>query len=533
MAVTTPAGIRDVDVVVVGSGPGGLSAATHLAVAGRRVLVVEARDVPGGHMSSLRRGGYAFDIGLHYTITERAQRYLAPLGLDLVFRDYDPAQNFRVVLPGVDVVVPRGMDAFREQLVLAFPGERETVDTFLHTVQELTAAMRELQHHAGVLGLPTLPWRARSLVRHARSTLGGYLDSLNASPQLKAVLGLHVGTMGTEPARLSLPAYAVVLAYYLEGASYPEGGAQRITDGLVDELHRHGGAVLTGHEVTQVLVSGRQVRGVTVAPTGYDTASENGFDVLAPVVVAAGDLRRTVLELVPDGALPARLLHRVRGAELPLPDAGIFLVLDRDLRAEGVPVSVQYVLDGPDVDAAYAALRHGQQPPVTGLFLSPASLVDPTNDSLCRPGQTNLQLLTVSSPSHRYWGVEPGASTGARYAARKRELRDRLLGLADRLVPGIAESVAFEETFTPLAEERWMGVSGGQSYGLAFTPAQLMTRPGPRTPLRGLFLAGAATRTGHGLVGTLAGGAAAAAAVLGIPEHELLARRPQRALAAV
>lgn len=533
MAVTAPAGLRDADVVVVGSGPGGLSAATHLAVAGRRVLVVEARDVPGGHLTALRRGGYSFDIGLQYTVAEDAQRLLAPLGLDLAFRDYDPAMNFRVVLPGADVAVPQGLAGFREQLLLAFPGERDAVDAFAGTVRELAAAARGLQRRPGVLGIPTLPWRARSLVRHARSTLGSYLDSLHASPQLKAVLGLHVTTMGTEPARLSLVAYTLVLDHYLQGASYPEGGAQRVTDGLVDELHRHGGAVLTGHEAIQILVSGQQVRGVRVARTGYDTPSETSFDVLAPVVVAAGDLRRTVLELVPEGALPERVVRRVRGAELPLPVAGMFLVLDRDLRAEGLPVAGQHLLEDPDVDRAFAALRHGQEPPSVGVTLCPTSLVDPTNGMLCGPGQTNLQLLTVSSPSHRYWGVEPGAPAGARYAARKRALRDRLLGLADRLVPGIEDSVAFEETFTPLAEERWMRVSGGQAYGLAFTPAQLMARPGPKTSLRGLFLAGAATRTGHGLVGTLAGGAAAAAAVLGIPEHELLARRPQRALTSV
>ncbi|MGN6334330.1 MAG: phytoene desaturase family protein [Motilibacteraceae bacterium] len=531
MAVPTPAGLRDADVVVIGSGSGGLSAATHLAVAGRRVLVVEARDVADGHLTALQRGGYSFDVGLQFTVAREAQHLLAPLGLDIAFRDYDPAMNFRVVLPGADVAAPRGLPGFREQLLLAFPGERDTVEAFLRTVRELEAAMRGLQQHPGVLGLPALPWRARSLLRHARSTLGGYLDALHASPQLKAVLGLHVVTMGTEPARLSLVAYAVVLSHYLQGASYPEGGAQRIADGLVHELHRHGGAVLTGHEVTQILVSGKQVRGVRVSPTGYDSASETSFDVLAPVVVAAGDLRRTVLELVPDGALPERVVRRVRSAELPLPVAGMFLVLDRDLRAEGVPVAGQHVLEDPDVDRAFAALRHGQQPPAMSLTLCPTSLVDPTDAALCAPGQTNLQLLTISSPSHRYWGVEPGAAAGARYAARKRELRGRLLGLADRLVPGIEDSLAFEETFTPLVEERWMRVSGGQSYGLAFTPSQLMSRPGPKTSLRGLFLAGAATRTGHGLVGTLAGGAAAAAAVLGIPEHELLARRPQRALA--
>lgn len=533
MAVTAPAGIRDVDVVVIGSGAGGLAAATHLAVAGRRVLVVEARDVPGGHISALRRGGYSFDIGLHFTVAGEARRYLEPLGVDVEFRDYDPAANFRLDTPGVDLALPPGLDALREQLALAFPGEIPAIDAFLGTVRELDAAMAEVQHRPGLLELPTLPWRARSLLRHARTSLRSYLDTLHVSPGLAAALTIHLGTLAVEPTRVSLVAYAAAFALWTRGVSYPEGGAQRITDGMLDSLHRHGGAVLTGHEVTEVLVTGRQVRGVRVAPARYDTASEDSYEILAPVVVAAGDLRSTVLDLVPEDALPSRLLHRVRSAELPLPLAGMFLVLDRDLRAEGQKATVRYVSDGADGDRAWAALRHGRPAPPVGVMLSPASLVDPGNTALCRPGQTNLQLITVASPNHRYWGIEPGVPTGARYVARKRELRDRLLALAGRVVPGIESSIAFEETFTPLAEERWMRVSGGQSYGLALTPGQLMLRIGPGTPLHGFFLAGAATRSGGGLVGTLAGGAAAAAAVLGVAEHELLALRPQRPLAPV
>ncbi|MGB7979824.1 MAG: FAD-dependent oxidoreductase [Candidatus Nanopelagicales bacterium] len=61
------AGLTDYDVIVIGAGPGGLRAAAHLANAGRRVLVIDAGDHVGGHMSAFTHAGYEFDIGLHYT----------------------------------------------------------------------------------------------------------------------------------------------------------------------------------------------------------------------------------------------------------------------------------------------------------------------------------------------------------------------------------------------------------------------------------------------------------------------------------
>jgi all-trans-retinol 13,14-reductase len=81
---------RDADVIVIGSGPGGLAAAAHLAVAGRRVMVVEAGDVPGGHQSSFTREGYEFDLGLHYVTPGPLRELLAPLGVPVDFTRFDP-----------------------------------------------------------------------------------------------------------------------------------------------------------------------------------------------------------------------------------------------------------------------------------------------------------------------------------------------------------------------------------------------------------------------------------------------------------
>lgn len=436
----------------------------------------------------------------------------------------DPDAMFTLEFPDMTFSVPKGVEAFRERLHAAFPEERKAVDAFLTTVGDLAAGVDAIPDRLALRQLPDTVWHTRGLVRHARSTLGGYLDTLHPSPRLRAVLCWLNGTCALPPSRLSLITYARVVSGYLQGSYYPCGGGSAITQELARVIREHGGEVELGTEVSSILVNDGAVRGVRVRPASLDVAPEPARDILAPVVVSAMDIKRTFLDLLPASAVSPTLLRRVRGYEMALPLFVVYLVLDRDLRAQGHPNTTTMLFEGDDLEAMYADAAAGETLPGVGASVIYASLADPDNPRLCRPGQTNLQLMTVDTARHDVWGAFPGGGRTRRYEARTQQLRDRLVSLADRDIPGIAASIAFETTATPIAEERYMRCSGGTSYGIAATPRQSMLgRPGPKTPISGLFLAGASTRTAHGLVGTLNGGVAAAAAVTGVPVAELLA----------
>src|SRR5262249_10688931 len=77
----------------------------------------------------------------------------------------------------------------------------------------------------------------------------------------------------------------------------------------------------------------------------------------------------------------------------------------------------------------------------------------------------------------------------------------------DRLFPGVAKDIVYRESATPITHQRFTRATDGTGYGLAATPAQfLKNRPGYRGPLPGLYLCGASTRAGHGIVGAMMGG---------------------------
>ncbi len=514
---------HDYDVVVIGSGPGGLSAAAYLAHAGQRVLLVEARDHVGGHVSAFRHGDYEYDVGLHFTGKSMVQDVLGPLGVHLHFRDYDPDGMVRLHGPGREIAVPRGMEAFRSRLHGAFPDEAEAIDTYLTTVRLLVEDMDRLQERPHLRELPALPWKMRGLVRHATATAGGYLDSLHASPALKSTLLWPHGTMAVAPSRWSLPVAAVVLDGLTEGLSYPRGGSTSISDGLADVVRRHGGDILTGTEVSRILVERGRVRGVEIRNASYDESPLPPSEVRAPAVVSAVDVKQTYLGLLSPGEVPSRLLHRVRGYELALPLAVVYLALDRDLAREGFPNSVFEVSGTHDHDAVYRALQRGGFPDGNPVLVWIANLADPDNPRLAPPGQTNVQLMSLASPSHAWWGIAPGRGPTPRYVSRAHHVRDQMIHTAEHVIPGLRDAIVQEESATPISSERLMRVAGGTSYGPAFTPRQTWTRLGASSPVRGLFHAGATVRPSSGVAPALLSGLLAASAVTGMPVAELRA----------
>ena len=277
-----------------------------------------------------------------------------------------------------------------------------------------------------------------------------------------------------------------------------------------------------------------------VRSASQDAAAEPPCELLAPVVVSAMDIKATFLDLLPAGAVPSALRHRVRGYEMPFPLSVLYLVLDRDLRAEGHPNTNTFLFAGDDIEAMYSAAQAGELPAELGAGIveptraefgagiSYASLADPDNSRLCRPGQSNLQVIAIDTARHDAWGVSPGGGRTGRFDARVKDLRDRLVALADRRHPG-------HRLLDRLRDDRHAD-RGGALHALYRRhlvrhrrhpaaddagPARA-ENPDPRD----CFLPGPAHRTGHGLAGTLAGGVAAAAAVTGTPMAELLASTP-------
>jgi phytoene desaturase len=508
------------DVIVVGSGPGGLVTAALCARAGKRVLVLDGHYVAGGNATTFRRRRFEFDVGIHY-LGDCGPDGLIPRILDACgatgvrFRPMDPELE-QLQFPDLAFTIPRDKAAFETRLHALFPAERRGIRRYFRLLDQVDAMQGSLGAPGWQRALAAL--RKPLVLRWANRSLGEFLDSCTRDRRLRAILTAQNGTYGVAPSRVSAVLHAGLADHYFaSGGWYPEGGGQVLADHLAEAIEAAGGHIRLRATVTGINVEGPRVTGVTFEHKHLGTRT-----VRAPVVVSNADLKRTVLELVGAEHFPPDFVARVRDYEMALPLFVVFLGLNLPVSALPYGNANRWVFGSYDFDGEYAVLERGEMPERPFVYVATASLKDPDNTRLAPPGHTNMQLMTLAPAQPEFWGVtrtqvEDGtyeASEG--YAFRKAEVTRRVLDQAERILPDLRRHIVHQEASTPPTHTRYTRSSGGTSYGIAATPAQFLgRRPGATTAIVGLYLAGASTRSGHGIAGAMLSGVYAADRVLG------------------
>src|SRR6185436_3715719 len=163
---------------------------------GLSVLVLDRHSVAGGNATIFRRRGYEFDVGLHYVGGCHAggalPTVLAAAGAGEVrFVELDPDGYDELLLPGLRLAVPRGLDRWRERLVAAFPSERRGIDRYVRLLAQMKASL-DVWHRPGALLAQSL--RSPLLARWSLSSFAGFLRSCTRDRTLAAALAAqHVG----------------------------------------------------------------------------------------------------------------------------------------------------------------------------------------------------------------------------------------------------------------------------------------------------------------------------------------------------
>jgi phytoene dehydrogenase-like protein len=495
-------GARDYDVIVVGAGHNALVAAAYLAQGGHSVAVFERRPIVGGAVATEEHvPGYRFDLGGSAHILIRLTPIVEELGLErygLEYLELDPL--FYAPTPRGPLFIERSLDATAQGIDALYPGEGEAYARFVEQWRPFSRLVRDM-----FLSVPSPLEIGRRMIfnramgrdwKRAVGTIlrpyGEVVDEYFTEEAVKAPLVWMAAQSGPPPTEpLTAPFLLWQPLYHEGGVARPRGGSGVLTQALQRHIEAHGGKVFTGAPVSEILFEGKRAVGVRVGAQLYT----------ARAVLSGAHAVDTFDRLVPaEHRPPAASGMRVGNGF----GAILRLALDRPVRYAGLDdadnlrarTALQLLCrDRHQIDAAYADFLRGApatDPPIVAMTFSAV------DDSLAPPGGEVLWLWAQYYP----YALREGT-----WDARGDAVADSILAAFEKLAPGTRDSVVGALFQHPLWLERELGLHRGNVMHLEMSVSQMFAlRPFPgmagyRTHRRGLYICGASTHPGGGIMG--------------------------------
>jgi len=508
------------DVIVVGGGHNGLVAAGYLARAGRRVLVLEKRDVVGGAAVSEHPFGPDFTVtSLSYVVS------LLPAGMvrDLRLREhgyhvYPQGPYFAPRVDGRCLRLPDDPAARHAEIRRFSRRDADAYETWESWLGRLGRLVGPLLHeippklgskHPGDLaGQAALLAKLRrvdvraafDLTRLFTASIADLVEERFESDAMRGVLSVS-GVIGTWAGPRSAGTGFVTLHHHLDqtggqqaGWGFPRGGMGGVTQAMAAAARAFGAEIRTGSPVARIDVRGGAVAGVTLA---------DGTEFRAPTVITTAHPRISFLELLDRAELPADFVADIEAWRSRSGTVKVNFAVDR------LPVFASHPEFSPEVHGGTIVLaesldeiEHAYQEAVAGrpatlpfADICIPSVADPT---LAPSGKHVVSAFTQWVP-HGY-AAAPHTAELAAYA-------DRLVERLEAVAPGFAASVVGRQVIGPHGMEQEYGLVGGNIFHGELTPGQMFhCRPAAgyadlRTPIKGLYQAGSATHGGGGVTG--------------------------------
>ena len=466
------------DIIIIGTGLGGLTAGAKLVKAGKKVLLIEQHYVVGGCATTFKRKDYTFEVGLHEMdgLDKRDMK-------TKIFRDlgvFDKVEFLKVPEfyhfknNRIEITIPHDPEKAKEVLIGKFPTEEAGVIAYFDQI--LNAKQK-----------------AKESVGQPEKSIGEFLDSIIKDEDLKLVLLGNLGYFHDDPYSLSLNYYSVAQgSYYNGGGNFIKGGSQKLSDYLADYITENGGEVRLKHLVTEIIIENNKAVGVKYKANKKSATEVN--QVFADEIIANAAMPNVANTLLPK-EYAVKLQEKISKLETAASLLTIYIGFKKSVKDIGNKYySIFAYDDSVKTQADIKANNSGSFDKRSFTFVDYSQV-----DSALTNEEKSVGVICCID-----YFADWESLGKDEYKAKKQKVAEIYIDKLEKLISGTKEQIDYYEVATSKTVARYTLNPQGAVYGFAQTPERVMSEK--IQSVDNLYFASAWTKIGGGFSGAIFNG---------------------------
>lgn len=481
--------MQQYDFIVIGAGMGGLSVANFLAKYNKKVLVLEKHNIPGGLVTSFKRKGVHFDLGIHglYELKEGQSipQFLEFWNAPQV--EVEPLHgNLKSFIDNQEYNFEHGK--IRESFLKQFPNNKDEVNHIFDIMETINKEMfsgteaPEPPYDMNLFQLIKFGMNAKkrmpTFMKYGNKDAFKVLDKLTVNDNLKTAI------YSQAPYSMVFMAFAYQWGVYGKNY-YPINGMQAIPDAALKGLNSHGGVLKLNTEVTEILVKDNEAYGVK---------TKDGTEYYGAVISNASP--HYTYEWILNSPIKEKMKKTIANKKIFEPIVALFMAFDEKLynldNLSGINIlsSNYYQMSTKDYSPETAPIS---------VFIYPKK----KNDEY----RSLVALAPISYEYHNYWETEPGKVRREKYKQLKKEAEATLISRIEKhMGKDFINAITYHELSTPLTYERYTYSKNGSFMGWSIKQSEYGRYLKQKTNIKNLYLVGQWVFPGFGVAGVMASG---------------------------
>jgi len=492
--------MENFDVLIIGSGMGGLVCADILGKEGFKVCVVEKNKQIGGSLQTYARDKVIFDSGVHYLgglakgqNLYQIFKYLGIMDkLKLQLQDVDAFDKILIEGDGNEYNMAQGYENFIDKLLVHFPDEEKALRTYCDKMKEICSKF------------PLYNLRSSSNMNEKSDVLEfdtkAYIDSITTNEKLRVVLAANNALYAGQPDKTPLYVHALILNSYIESSWKCIDGGSQIAKLLAQSIKENGGKIIRNCEVKKIA----EEDGLA----GY-VELQDGSRMYAKYFISNMHPVKT-FEITDTPLIKNAYRNRLKSLENSVSAFTINVVFKKE--SFKYFKHNYYCVTEQDV---WTAANHTEEnwPLGYAIFCAPSSRSEEYAEGLTILAYMHYSEVEVWKDTFNTTTNEN--DRGETYNEFKKRKAEILLDAVERKFPGLRDCIKTYYTATPLSYRDYIGNDDGSLYGIVKDYKHtLKTFISPRTKLPNLFLTGQNLNL-HGILGASMSAIVTCCALLG------------------